>query len=132
MVVLGAALPGAALPVVDVAELLLEAAFWSVVLGVLGVCAGGFTGALALFWSVVGVWLLPVAAGGLLWFDALVEGDAFWSGDVAGAVEVAALLGLVAWAFEAEASAAVVPAAAPAPEAWLLVQESEIMFTELT
>ena len=84
-------------------------------LGVLGVCAGGFTGvlalsedapaglvvvaagALALFWSVVGVWLLPGAADGLLWFDALVEGDALWSEDVAGAVEVAApLLGLVA------------------------------------
>ncbi len=64
------------------------AAFWSVELGV---CAGGFTGALALsaaepaglvlvvaagafalFVSVVGVWLLPDAAGGLLL--AVVEG----------------------------------------------------------
>ena len=66
------------------AVLLVAAAFWSVLLGVLGVCAGGFTGALALseaapaglsvvaagalalFVSVVGVWLLPEVTGGLL------------------------------------------------------------------
>jgi hypothetical protein len=35
-------------------------------------------------------------------------------------------------ALDADVSAAEVPAAAPAPAAWLLVQESEIMFTELT
>lgn len=67
--------------VVAGAVLLEAAAFWSVLLGV---CAGGFTGALALsedapaglvvvaagafalFASVVGVWLLPEATGGLL------------------------------------------------------------------
>jgi hypothetical protein len=67
--------------VVAGAVLLEAAAFWSVVLEVLGVCAGGFTGALALsedepaglvvvaagalalFASVVGVWLLPDGAG---------------------------------------------------------------------
>ena len=113
------------------AVLLLAAAFWSVVLGVLGVCAGGFTGALALsedapaglvvvaagafalFVSVVGVWLHPEATGGLL--------AAFWSAELAGAVV------LVAAADEAaeESDGA-------ALDAWLLVQESEIMFTELT
>jgi hypothetical protein len=117
--------------VVAGAVLLLAAAFWSVVLGVLGVCAGGFTGALALsedapaglevvaagafalFASVVGVWLLPEATGGLL--------AAFWSAELAGAVV------LVAAADEAaeESDGA-------ALDAWLLVQESEIMFTELT
>jgi hypothetical protein len=35
-------------------------------------------------------------------------------------------------ALDADVSAAEVPAAAPVPAAWLLVQESEIMFTELT
>ena len=114
------------------AVLLLAAAFWSVVLGVLGVCAGGFTGALALsedapagllvvaagafalFASVVGVWLLPGAADGLLL-------AALWSAELAGAVV------LVAAADEAaeESDGA-------ALDAWLLVQESEIMFTELT
>ena len=77
MLVLGAV-------VVAGAVVLEAAAFWSVLLGVLGVCAGGFTGALALsedapaglvvvaagalalFASVVGVWLLPEATGGLL------------------------------------------------------------------
>jgi hypothetical protein len=72
------------------------AAFWSVVLLVLGVCAGGFTGALALSpwalaWvvlvvaagalallvSVVGCWALPGAAGGLL-LEALLAA-ALWS-----------------------------------------------------
>jgi hypothetical protein len=106
------------------AVLLLAAVFWSVVLGVLGVCAGGFTGALALsedapaglvvvaagafalFASVVGVWLLGEAAGGLLL-------AALWSAELAGAAELVAAEGA-------------------ALDAWLLVQESEIMFTELT
>lgn len=84
--------------VVAGAVLLLAAAFWSVLLGV---CAGGFTGALALspadpagllvvaagafalFASVVGVWLLPDAAGGLLL-------AAFWSAELAGAVVLVA------------------------------------------
>ena len=111
-------------------------AFWSVVLGV---CAGGFTGALALSEeapagllvvaagalafavSVVGVWLLPVAAGGLLL--AVLEEAALWSG----AVVVAG-----AAALEAAASDAAAPVAAPELAAWLLVQESEIILTELT
>jgi hypothetical protein len=63
----------------EVGAVLLAALLWSVLLGVLGVWAGGFTGALALsedapagfvvvaagalalLASVVGVWLLPVA-----------------------------------------------------------------------
>jgi hypothetical protein len=71
------------------AALLAAVAFWSVELGV---CAGGFTGALAvsadvppgvvvvaagalaLFVSVVGVWLLPEATGALLL--AVLEGAA--------------------------------------------------------
>ena len=83
------------------AVLLVAAAFWSVLLGVLGVCAGGFTGALALsedapaglvvvaagafalFASVVGVWPVPEAAGGLLL-------AALWSAELAGAAELAA------------------------------------------
>ena len=88
--------------VVAGAVLLLAAAFWSVVLDVLGVCAGGFTGALALslaapagevlvaaagafalFVSVVGVWLLPGATGVLLL-------AAFWSVELAGAVVLVA------------------------------------------
>jgi hypothetical protein len=111
-------------------------AFWSVVLGV---DAGGFTGALALsaaepagllvvaagafalFVSVVGVWLLPAATGALLL--AVVE-VALWSEE--GEAGAAVLLA------EAVESAAAAPAAGAALEAWLLVQESEIMFTELT
>jgi hypothetical protein len=108
----------------------LVAAALSVVLGVLGVCAGGFTGALALSEDAP-AGLLVVAAGAFalfasvvgvvldgVWFDAVVE--ALWSGDVVGAA-----------ALEAAASE-VAGAAAPEVEAWLLVQESEIMFTELT
>ena len=98
MLVLGAV-------VVAGAVLLEAAAFWSVLLGV---CAGGFTGALALsedapaglvvvaagafalFVSVVGVWLLPEATGGLLLAE--VEGDAaaLWSVELAGAVVLVA------------------------------------------
>jgi hypothetical protein len=109
--------------------LLLAAAFWS---ALLGVCAGGFTGALALspalpegllvvaagafalFASVVGVWLLPEATGGLLL-------AALWSVELAGAV---VLVAAVDEAAEESDGAAL--------DAWLLVQESEIMFTELT
>jgi hypothetical protein len=127
LVLLGAALLGAA--VVAGAVLLEAAAFWSVLLGV---CAGGFTGALALsedapaglvvvaagafalFASVVGVWLVPEAAGGLLL-------AALWS-ELVGAAEVAGAAELVA-ADEPDGAAL---------DAWLLVQESEIMFTELT
>jgi hypothetical protein len=115
--------------VVAGAVLLLAAAFWSVLLGV---CAGGFTGALALspalpegllvvaagafalFASVVGVWLLPEATGGLLL-------AALWSVELAGAV---VLVAAVDEAAEESEGAAL--------DAWLLVQESEIMFTELT
>ena len=64
-------------------------------------------GAFALFWSVAGVVLL--AEG---WFDAL------WSEGVVGAAE------LVEEPADESDGAAL--------EAWLLVQESEIMFTELT
>jgi hypothetical protein len=54
---------------------------------------------------------------------AIVEGAALWSVVVAGA---AALL------VEAVESAAAAPVAGAALAAWLLVQESEIMLTELT
>jgi len=118
--------------VVAGAVLLEAAAFWSVLLGVLGVCAGGFTGALALsedapaglvvvaagafalFASVVGVWPVPEAAGGLLL-------AALWSAELAGAAELAAAPEEAA--DESDGAAL---------DAWLLVQESEIMFTELT
>jgi hypothetical protein len=66
---------------------------------------------------------------------AVVEGEAaLWSLADAGAEALDALESLEAGAaaFDAEASAAEVPAAAPALAAWLLVQESEIMLTELT
>jgi len=108
-----------------------EAAFWSVA-EVAVPEAGGFTGALALSaWfgacvvlvvacgalallgSVVGDCALPGAAGVVLL--ALLE-DALWS----------VLLGAVALVAEALWSV-LLPA-----EAWLLVQESEIIFTELT
>jgi hypothetical protein len=121
--------------VVAGAVLLEAAAFWSVLLGV---CAGGFTGALALsedapaglvvvaagafalFVSVVGVWLLPEATGGLLL-------AALWSAELVVAAELAGAAELVAAAEEPadESDGA-------ALEAWLLVQESEIIFTELT
>ena len=121
--------------VVLAGAVLLAAAFWSVLLGV---CAGGFTGALALspaapagavvvvaagalalFASLVGVWLLPEATGGLLLVALLLA--AFWSAELAGAVVLVA-----------EAEEAAEESDGAAPEAWLLVQESEIMFTELT
>ena len=128
------------------AVLLEAAAFWSVELGV---CAGGLTGALALSLcvgasvefvaaagafasvvSVVGVRALPAGKGVLLL--AVVEGEAaLWPLVDAGAAALESLEAGAA-AFDAEASAAAVPAAAPAPAAWLLVQESEIMLTELT
>jgi hypothetical protein len=87
---------------------------------VLVVAAGAF----ALLVSVVGCWALPWAAGGLL-LVALVE-EALWSALVLGAVVLVA---------EAFWSVLLVldPLVPIAPlEAWLLVQESEIMFTELT
>ena len=64
-----------------------------------------------------------------------VEGEAaLWSLADAGAEALDALESLEAGAaaFDAEASAAEEPVAAPALAAWLLVQESEIMLTELT
>lgn len=96
-----------------------------------GDCAGGFTGALALsgcvppgllvvaaaalalLVSVVGVLALPAVAGELL-----LEADALWS------VEELA----------AGAAAALADISDEEPEllAWLLVQESEIILTELT
>jgi hypothetical protein len=130
--VLDAAFWSAGAVVVAGAVLLEAAALWSVLLGVLGVCAGGFTGALALsedapaglvvvaagafalFVSVVGVWLLPEATGGLLL-------AALWSAELAGAAELAAAPEEAA--DESDGAAL---------DAWLLVQESEIMFTELT
>jgi hypothetical protein len=134
VLVLGAAVVEAAFwsagaVVVAGAVLLEAAAFWSVLLGV---CAGGFTGALALsedapaglsvvaagalalLVSVVGVWLLPEATGGLLL-------AALWSAELAGAAELAAAPEEAA--DESDGAAL---------DAWLLVQESEIMFTELT
>jgi hypothetical protein len=134
--------------VVAGAVVLVAAAFWSVELGV---CAGGFTGALALSlcadpWvlvvaagalallvSVVGSWALPAGAGVLLLAE--VEGEAalLWSVELVEAGDEA--LDVVedgAAALDADWSAAEVPAAAPDPAAWLLVQESEIMLTELT
>jgi hypothetical protein len=147
-VVLGAVVLAAAFWSVELAGgVVLEAApFWSVELVLL---AGGFTGALALSpcagaWvvlvvaagalallvSVVGAWALPGAAGVVLLVE--VEGDAaLWSFVDAGA-EAVDVLEAGAAALEADWSAAEVPAAAPAPAAWLLVQESEIMLTELT
>ncbi len=121
--------------VVLLAAVVLEAAaFWSDVEAV--PCAGGFTGALALSaWlgacvvlvvacgafallvSVVGAWALPGAAGVVL--EVLLEA-ALWS----------VLLGAVV--LVAEAVWPLLPAIAPVLEAWLLVQESEIMLTELT
>jgi len=95
------------------------AAFWSVVTGVLGVCAGGFTGALAeaafaLFEPAAsGVVLLAVELG----LEALAEDAAL----------------CVLEAAEPVASAApIAPEDEPGFEDWLLVHESEIMFTELT
>jgi len=130
--VLEAAFWSAGAVVVAGAVLLEAAALWSVLLGVLGVCAGGFTGALALSEDapaglvvvaagalallvlVVGVWLLPEATGGLLL-------AALWSAELDGAAELAAAPEEAA--DESEGAAL---------DAWLLVQESEIMFTELT
>ena len=63
---------------------------------------------------------------------AVVEGEAaLWSLADAGAAALESLEAGAA-ALDAEASAAEAPAAAPALAAWLLVQESEIMLTELT
>jgi hypothetical protein len=138
--------------VLEVVELLgalvLEAALWSVELGV---CAGGFTGALALS-PCVGAWAVLLAAAGVLAFVVSVVGAcalpagtgvlllveveaeaALWSVELAEAGDDALdVVEAGADALEADWSAAEVPAAAPDPEAWLFVQESEIMLTELT
>lgn len=108
MVLVAAALWSAGAAVVAGGALLAAVAFWSVVLGV---CAGGFTGALALS-GAVPPGVVVVAAGALALVVSVVE---------AGAA-----------ALDAAVSAAEAPAAAPALAAWLLVQESEIMLTELT
>jgi hypothetical protein len=100
-VVLGAAALEAAAfwsVVLGAGAVLLGAAALSVVLGVLGVCAGGFTGALALSEDEP-AGLLVVAAGAFalfgsvvgVWLDGVVEA-AFWSEDVLGAAELEALL----------------------------------------
>ena len=87
-------------------------------------------GALALLVSVVGACALPAGAGVVLLAE--VEGEAaLWSLADAGA-EVVEALEAGAAALAADWSAAEVPAAAPAPAAWLFVQESEIILTELT
>jgi hypothetical protein len=86
--------------------------------------------ALALLVSVVGACALPAGAGVVLLAE--VDGEAaLWSLADAGAEAVDALEAGAA-ALDADWSAAEVPAAAPAPAAWLFVQESEIILTELT
>jgi len=100
------------------------AAFWSVVPGVLGVCAGGFTGALA----EAALALLEPAASGVV--PLAVELGLEELG-LEALVEDAALC--VLEAAEPVASAApIAPEDEPVFEDWLLVHESEIMFTELT
>jgi len=79
---------------------------------------------------VVGACALPAGAGVVLLAE--VDGEAaLWSLADAGAEAVDALEAGAA-ALDADWSAAEVPAAAPAPAAWLFVQESEIILTELT
>jgi hypothetical protein len=111
-----------------VAGAVLLEAFWSVPV------AGGFTGALLVDDAALAllVSLLPAAAGVLLLAD--VEGEAaLWSVELVEAGDEALdVVEAGAAALEADWSAADVPAAAPDPEAWLLVQESEIILTELT
>lgn len=122
----------------------LEAAeLWSVELGV---CAGGFTGVLALspwlpaglvvvaagafalFWSVVGVWLPPVAVAAAL-SAVLLAASAVW---FAACEPAAAALVAAPVAAPAAAPAAPLAELSMLLAAWLLVQESEIMLTELT
>jgi hypothetical protein len=122
--------PAAGLVVVAAGALLVlveaEAAFWSVVEDAVPE-AGGFTGALALS-AWLGACVVLVVACGALALLVSVVGDCALPG-AAGVVllaEDALLLGavvLVAAAFWS----VLLPA-----EAWLLVQESEIIFTELT
>jgi hypothetical protein len=122
--------PAAGLVVVAAGALLVlveaEAAFWSVVEDAVPE-AGGFTGALALS-AWLGACVVLVVACGALALLVSVVGDCALPG-AAGVVllaEDALLLGavvLVAAAFWS----VLLPV-----EAWLLVQESEIIFTELT
>ena len=116
------ALPGAAGGLLLVA-LLLEEALWSVLLGVVVLLVLGAVVLVAeALWSV----LLVLGA-------VVLEAAALWS-VLLGAV-VLLVLGAVVLVAEALWSVLLVlePLAPVAPvEAWLLVQESEIMFTELT
>jgi hypothetical protein len=115
------------------------AAFWSAELvpvaggftGALALspCAGAWVvlvvaaGALALLVSVVGACALPAGAGVVLLAE--VEGEAaLWSLADAGA-EVVEALEAGAAALAADWSAAEVPAAAPAPAAWLFVRSQK-------
>jgi hypothetical protein len=107
------------LVVVAAGALLVEAALWSVVLAV--PWAGGFTGALALS-PCAGAWVVFVVAAGAF---ALVV-------SLVGALLLPGAAGVVLLVEEALWSAVVLAAPAPEVEAWLWVQESEIMFTELT
>ena len=73
-------------------------------------------GAFALLVSVVGCWALPGAAGVVLLGAVVLVAEALWSVLLGAVVLVAAAF----WSV-------LLPA-----DAWLLVQESEIMLTELT
>ena len=89
-------------------------------------------GVLAFVVSVVGACALPAGTGVLLLVEVEAEA-ALWSVELAEAGDDALdVVEAGADALEADWSAAEVPAAAPDPEAWLFVQESEIMLTELT
>jgi len=95
-------------------------------------CSLDAAGALAFVVSVVGACALPAGAGVLLLVEVEAEA-ALWSVELAEAGDDALdVVEAGADALEADWSAAEVPAAAPDPEAWLFVQESEIMLTELT
>jgi hypothetical protein len=112
--------PPAGLVVVAAGALLVlldaEAAFWSVD-EVAVPCAGGFTGALALSpWP--GAWVVLVVAAGAF---ALVV-------SLVGCCALPGAAGVVLPELAADALWSVLLPA----EAWLLVQESEIIFTELT
>jgi hypothetical protein len=113
--------------------LLVEAALWSVVLLAVP-CAGGFTGALALS-PCAGAWVVFVVAAGAFALVVSLVGALLLPG-AAGVVllPVAELLVEEAlWSvLVLEALAPIDPEPAPEVEAWLWVQESETMFTEVT